>query len=440
MLRRCMIMLIIGTLSACASMKKEEPVLDPSGLPPTASGTGDPAVIEVWNNIGGRAVRSLTRHTRFPEQASSAQAFTEIDFPDVAGDKYGRRITGLLQVPVSGDYIFRISADESAELWLSRDDTPFNKRLLAFSNKPTGYKVWDRFKTQTSQAVSLEQGSNYFIEILHKENLDADYLAVEWALEALGGAPLFTSLSSDDMVAYAGPSASEPAPPTVDPGSVYATGYHAGYSSGMNLLAYDASYPMPDQDNDGLPDFYEQLAGTDPNDIADALADTDDDALTNYDEYLLLTNPNSSDTDSDGIPDGYEVAYGLSVLDSSDAAMDFDLDGVSNLQEYLAGTLPNDPFDKPLPDGATEREVSLSWEIPTQREDGSALTLSEISGYKIYSGISESNLTTVIVLDDPMQVNYSDILPEGTYYYAISTVTTDGVEGPRSDPVALTVN
>lgn len=443
MLIRSMIVILVAMLSACASMKKDESVLDPSGLPPTASGSGDPAVIEVWDNVGGKAVRSLTRNVRFPDQASSSVNFTDIDFPDLTGDKYGRRITGLLQVPTSGDYIFRISADDSAELWLSKDESPYNKRLLAFSNKPTGYKVWDRFKTQTSKAVGLEQGSNYFIEILHKENIGADYLAVEWAqADAEVGSPAgqFTSLSSNDMIAYTGPEAGPPTEAPVDSGSVYAIGYHAGYSSGMNLVAYDATYPLPDQDNDGLPDFYELLAGTNVNDMTDALADSDGDALTNYDEYLLLSNPSNADTDGDGIPDGYEVAYGMSLLDSGDAVLDSDQDGASNLDEYLAGTLPNDPADVPAPTGPVERLVTLSWEVPTQRQDGSSLSTNEINGYKIYSGTSANDLSNVVVVDDPGQINYSQVLPEGTYYYAISTITTDGVEGPRSSAISLTVN
>lgn len=45
-----------------------------------------------------------------------------------------------------------------------------------------------------------------------------------------------------------------------------------------------------DSDGDGLPDFYEQLMGLDPN-SADADEDSDGDGFTNMEEYLFGTDP-----------------------------------------------------------------------------------------------------------------------------------------------------
>jgi hypothetical protein len=53
--------------------------------------------------------------------------------------------------------------------------------------------------------------------------------------------------------------------------------------------------------------------------------------------------PLSQDSDSDGIPDWWENLYGLNPNNNADAAFDADHDGRSNLAEYLAGTNPNDP-------------------------------------------------------------------------------------------------
>ncbi|MHC4283284.1 MAG: PA14 domain-containing protein [Planctomycetota bacterium] len=39
---------------------------------------------------------------------------------------------GFLYPPVSGDYTFWISSDDASELWLSTDDNPANKALIAF--------------------------------------------------------------------------------------------------------------------------------------------------------------------------------------------------------------------------------------------------------------------------------------------------------------------
>ncbi|MEI6516379.1 MAG: binary toxin-like calcium binding domain-containing protein, partial [bacterium] len=97
-----------------------------------------------------------------------------------------------------------------------------------------------------------------------------------------------------------------------------------------------------DSDHDGLPDAWEVAHGLDPI-LNDATADADEDGLTNLQEYQLGTNPQVADTDGDGMPDGWEVANGFNPLLASDAALDPDNDGLSNLQEYQNGTDPQNP-------------------------------------------------------------------------------------------------
>ena len=55
-----------------------------------------------------------------------------------------------------------------------------------------------------------------------------------------------------------------------------------------------------------------------------------------------ISNGADSDDDNDGIPDTFENTYGMNPLDSSDGGVDSDHDGASNYEEYLAAS---DPFD-----------------------------------------------------------------------------------------------
>lgn len=53
------------------------------------------------------------------------------------------------------------------------------------------------------------------------------------------------------------------------------------------------------------------------------------------------------DDDNDGMPDFFELTYGLNWLDASDAVLDADSDGFNNLSEFHAGTRPDDVGDNP---------------------------------------------------------------------------------------------
>ena len=78
----------------------------------------------------------------------------------------------------------------------------------------------------------------------------------------------------------------------------------------------------PDNDNDRLPDHWEDQynrhdnlldpydSDSDDDGIPDGDEDPDGDELTNYEEYLYGTDPNNPDTDGDGINDGDEIENG----------------------------------------------------------------------------------------------------------------------------------
>jgi len=67
---------------------------------------------------------------------------------------------------------------------------------------------------------------------------------------------------------------------------------------------------LSDQDNDGMPDYFEFTYGFDAKNPGDALEDSDKDGLSNLEEYRIKTNPLNSDSDNDGFTDSQEVAFG----------------------------------------------------------------------------------------------------------------------------------
>jgi len=67
---------------------------------------------------------------------------------------------------------------------------------------------------------------------------------------------------------------------------------------------------MSDQDNDGMPDYFEFMYGFNARNPGDALKDSDKDGLSNLEEYRLKTNPLNNDSDGDGFTDSQEIAFG----------------------------------------------------------------------------------------------------------------------------------
>ena len=93
-----------------------------------------------------------------------------------------------------------------------------------------------------------------------------------------------------------------------------------------------------DSDGDGLPDWLEELIGTDPYN-----PDTDGDGLTDGEEYwIYFTDPLNPDTDFDGLRDGAEAhVYGTDPLNP-----DTDGGGVLDGHEVIEdATDPLDPRD-----------------------------------------------------------------------------------------------
>ncbi len=149
-----------------------------------------------------------------------------------------------------------------------------------------------------------------------------------------------------------------------------------------------------DDDNDGMPDVWENTYGLNPL-LDDTGADLDGDGASNIDEYLNGLDPSvvdndpdadgvnnlvdncptdintsqidtdldgdgdvcDSDDDNDGMPDVWETLYGLNPL-QDDNNLDLDNDGWTNWTEYNAATDPS-VFDDMDADGSSAFEESI---------------------------------------------------------------------------------
>ena len=88
----------------------------------------------------------------------------------------------------------------------------------------------------------------------------------------------------------------------------------------------------------------------------------------------------------------------------------------------------------------TTFNVSLSWTIPSTRENGSPLVLSELSGYEVYYSVENQSKSAVIPVAGATQASLVvRDLPAGTYYFAISAIDSKGVKSALSPMVSTKI-
>lgn len=113
--------------------------------------------------------------------------------------------------------------------------------------------------------------------------------------------------------------------------------------------------------------------------------------------------------------------------------------GITTFDGFHQGDLPGFAITVPsqgaeLPPAA----VTIAWTPPTENTNGSVLT--NLAGYHLYYGTTQSNLAKVVDITNPGLAAYvlSD-LSSGTWYFALTSVNSAGVESARSTVISTVV-
>lgn len=93
------------------------------------------------------------------------------------------------------------------------------------------------------------------------------------------------------------------------------------------------------------------------------------------------------------------------------------------------------------PTGQDGGSATLTWVAPSTREDGSAFSLSQLGGYKIYVGTVDGNLVPAGTIDDPTVTSYTvRNIQQGEYIFAVTAFDSAGIESGFSNMVRKAVN
>jgi len=107
-----------------------------------------------------------------------------------AGSAFMRRVRGFITPGESGQYTFKIAADEEGYVYLSTDESPANARAVCYQTIKALPAQWTTFPTQISKPQELEKGRKYYYEIVHVDHKWRDHCDVVWSSETRSEGPL----------------------------------------------------------------------------------------------------------------------------------------------------------------------------------------------------------------------------------------------------------
>ena len=136
--------------------------------------------VHVWRMQCGSNLTYLKKSLFFPKYPDEEKFINDFQIEDDSVE-YGQKIFGYLHPQSNGLFRFAIASDDSSELWISTDENPNNKRLVArvFTKNAvawTGKDQLDKYPEQRSkEPLHLQANKKYYVEVFH-QNVSSRYI------------------------------------------------------------------------------------------------------------------------------------------------------------------------------------------------------------------------------------------------------------------------
>jgi hypothetical protein len=146
---------------------------------------------ELWPNLSsslGDTLQILTNTVYNPNWPDNPDpAFTELlpslqTATDTGMNWYGQRLRTYIVPPITGKYTFWIASDDTSELFLSIDENPANKTLIASVSSWTSAGQYNAEASQQSASINLTAGQRYYLEAIMQQGTGGDNLSAQWEL------------------------------------------------------------------------------------------------------------------------------------------------------------------------------------------------------------------------------------------------------------------
>lgn len=146
----------------------------PLAMPYTPGGIS----LTYYEDISGNPLSNLTDDEKFPANPDSLELASQLELTG-HGDRYGAVFRGYLLVPTTGNYTFRLAADDTAILYISSTADPAS--MVQRGNAVTNATAFRSYISATaSSTINLQAGTVRYIEVRLKEGVGDDHVSVAW--------------------------------------------------------------------------------------------------------------------------------------------------------------------------------------------------------------------------------------------------------------------
>jgi hypothetical protein len=134
---------------------------------------------DYFQNVTTTTIDDLIANAKFPANVDETLYFTDFNSRSGYAEQYGLRMWGWFVPPTNGHYTFYIRSDDDSRLYISSNDNPANKAIVAvqtganqeYTNTAAGTP---RFGTISNMVA----GQRYYMEALLREGTGGDYVTV----------------------------------------------------------------------------------------------------------------------------------------------------------------------------------------------------------------------------------------------------------------------
>ena len=132
--------------------------------------------VDIWEDIPGTSPLSEEVLIALKIKPDTKITTKGLLIEDIDKDNYVARVKAYLVPKKSGEYQFRFgSSDDGANLYLSKDSSPKNKKSILSIESWT-----ESTPSEETKAYKLTKGERYYVELILKEGVGGDYVYVEW--------------------------------------------------------------------------------------------------------------------------------------------------------------------------------------------------------------------------------------------------------------------